>query len=70
GIYEKKQGSHKMTAGIRHRQSYTDNQYRGDTHADVSLKQAESYLYTEYQGRTGALGYMAGVTGVRLWHIQ
>lgn len=70
GIYEKKLGRGKVTGGLKHSQSYTDNEYRGTVIADVSMRQAESSIYSEYQGRTGKWGYMANLTGVRLYYSQ
>ncbi len=70
GIYEKKFGTNKLTTGVRHLQSYTDNRYDGTTTADVAMNQAETYAYAEYQGRTGQWGYMANLTGARLYYSQ
>ncbi len=70
GIYEKKSGMNKITGGIRHMQMYTDNQYEGTANADVSMRQAESSAYAEYQGKTGKWGYMANVAAVRLCYSQ
>lgn len=71
GIYEKKIGeSNKITGGIKHAQSYTNNEYTGTAIAAVSMKQAESSVYTEYQGRTGKWGYMANLTATRLYYSQ
>lgn len=69
-IYEKKLSTGKITGGVKHLQSSTDNEYRGSTVADISMRQAESYVYAEYQGRAGQLGYMANITGVRLYYSQ
>ncbi|NDV82382.1 TonB-dependent receptor [Bacteroides sp. 51] len=70
GIYEKKAGQGKITAGMKHLQAYTNNEYAGTTIADVSLRQAESSVYAEYQGRAGKWGYMANVSGIRLYYSQ
>jgi len=70
GIYEKKIGQNKITAGAKHLQSYTNNKYTGSTLADISMKQAESALFAEYQRRIGKWGYMANITGSRLYYSQ
>jgi hypothetical protein len=70
GIYEKKTGQSKITGGIKHLQSYTNNKYSGTTTDNVSLKQAESSVYAEYQQRIGKWGYMANLTGTRLYYSQ
>lgn len=70
GIYEKKIGQNKLTGGMKHLQSYTNNKYTGTTIADVSMRQAESSLYAEYQGRTEKWGYMVNITGTRLYYSQ
>lgn len=70
GIYEKKFGSNKITGGIKHSQSYTDNNYEGNTIADISMNQAETNIYVEYQGKTGKWGYMANLTASRIYYNQ
>ncbi|MDR3058062.1 MAG: carboxypeptidase-like regulatory domain-containing protein [Prevotella sp.] len=70
GIYEKKIKQGKLTGGIKHLQSYTNNKYDGTTVADIAMQQAESSVYTEYQGRTGKWGYMANITGSCLYYSQ
>lgn len=70
GVYEKRIGQNKITGGAKHLQAYTHNKYTGSTAADVSLRQAESSVYAEYQGKTGRLGYMANVTGTRVYFSQ
>lgn len=70
GIYEKRLGKGKITAGMKHLQSYTDNEYSGTTVANVSLRQAESSVYGEYQRKAGKWGYMANITGMRIYYSQ
>lgn len=70
GIYEKKFGQNKLTGGAKHLQSYTNNKYEGTTDADVAMRQSESSIYAEYQGRAGKWGYMANLTGTRLYYRQ
>ena len=70
GIYEKRTGNGQFTGGLRHIQSYTDNQYTGTTSADVSMKQSESFAYAEYQIKAGKWSYMANLTLSRFYYSQ
>lgn len=70
GIYEKKIGQGTLTGGIRHMQSYTNNQYLGNDAMDVILKQAESYAYAEYKGKIQNWGYMANIAFNRFYYSQ
>lgn len=70
GIYEKKIQQHKISAGIKHMQSYTHNQYTSTINHEISMRQAESSLYAEYAGRFGKWGFMGNVGGGRLYYSQ
>lgn len=70
GIYERKLGEGKFTAGLKYKQTYSDNTYEGTTVADVSMRQAENYIYAEYQFKKGKFGYMANLTGTRFYYSQ
>ena len=70
GVYEKSFHTGKFTGGLRHIQAYTDNQYKGDVSAEVTMQQAESYAYAEYQGQTQHWGYMANLTFSRFYYSQ
>ena len=70
GTYEKKLGQGTLKGGLRHIQSYTDNQYKGEEQMDVILKQAESYAYAEYKGKTQHWGYIANLTLSRFYYSQ
>lgn len=70
GIYEKKAGEGTITAGLKHIQSYTDNQYRGSNNTDVRLHQAESGAYAEYLGRIKNWEYRANLTLSRFYYSQ
>lgn len=70
GIYEKKLGNGKLTGGLKHTQSYTDNEYTGTTTTDISMQQSESVAYTEYQLRTGKWSYMANLAFSRFYYSQ
>ncbi|WP_244436420.1 outer membrane beta-barrel family protein [Bacteroides timonensis] len=70
GTYEKKLGQGTLIGGLRHIQSYTDNQYKGEEWMDVVLKQAESYAYAEYKGKTQHWGYVANLALSRFYYSQ
>ncbi|WP_288206619.1 TonB-dependent receptor [uncultured Parabacteroides sp.] len=70
GIYEKRIGKSQITGGVKHIQSYTDNQYTGTTTTDVTMNQNESFLYGEYQLKTGKWSYMANLTLSRFYYSQ
>lgn len=70
GIYEKRIGKGLITGGMKHIQSYTDNQYTGTTVTDVTMNQSESFVYGEYQLKTGKWSYMANLTLSRFYYSQ
>lgn len=70
GIYERKLGIGKLTGGIKHKQTYANNKYSGTIESETSMKQAESYLYTQYQFKKDKISYMAGITGSRFYYSQ
>jgi hypothetical protein len=64
GIYEKKLGDSRLSAGLRHTQSYSDNTYKNGLEHNTEMQQGETYLYGEWKGRVKKLDYTlgAGVT--------
>lgn len=70
GIYEKKSSLGKFSLGLRHTQSYTDNEYLGQTLTQTNMKQSDTYLYGEFQGKVNKLNYSLGVGGTRSWFKQ
>lgn len=71
GIYERKLGeSGKLTSGLKHKQTYANNTYMGDINKDISMKQAETYAYAQYQLKKGKLNYMVGTSVVRFYYSQ
>lgn len=64
GVYEKGFGEKgKISAGIRHNQSHTENEYRGNVESDINLKFAESYLFVDYSYRKDGFSLNAGLNG-------
>jgi hypothetical protein len=70
GIYEKTLKKGKISAGLKHSQSFTNNQYSGNVAADVNLHVAETYLYSEYQLRQNKLNYTFGIGWTRTFNSQ
>lgn len=70
GIYEKKNNIGKFSFGLKHTQSYTNNEYIGQSLTKTNMKQSETYLYGEFQGKINKLNYSLGVGGTRSWFKQ
>jgi hypothetical protein len=61
GIYEKALGANRLSAGIRHIQSYSNNEYRNGNEYKTDMTQGETFLYAELKGKVKKLDYMVGV---------
>lgn len=71
GIYEKQfDNQSKLTGGIRHTQSYTDNIYKGTLLYNTRMHQANTYSYAQYAGKYGKLAYRLGMGVTRSWLRQ
>ncbi|MBQ8245604.1 MAG: TonB-dependent receptor [Lachnospiraceae bacterium] len=71
GIYEKGfNNGTRLTIGIKHTQSYTDNVYSGTLKYNTQMNQANTYAYLQYKGRIGKLNYRLGVGTNRTWFKQ
>ena len=70
-IYEKgfKNGG-KLTTGISHTQSYTNNTYLGTLQYHTRMNQAYTGGYAQYKGKLGKLNYMISMAASRLWFKQ
>ena len=60
-MYEKKFKAGKLTAGIKHQQSYTTNTYSGDNSVKTNMVEANSYLYSEFSGKLKKWNYTLGL---------
>lgn len=65
GIYDKEFSHFKFTSGIQYTQSYTRNEYTGDTEALTGMHNSNAYLYAQIQGKLSKLDYSLGVGGSR-----
>lgn len=70
GIYEKSFGSSKLSFGVRHTQSFADNDYTGTNITQTNMKQSDTYAYAEYQQKISKFNYSVGVGGNRSWFKQ
>ncbi|MDR0428852.1 MAG: carboxypeptidase-like regulatory domain-containing protein [Tannerellaceae bacterium] len=68
GIYEKKFGINRLSAGLKHMQATSDNEYKNGVDYLTKMNQAETFLYSEFKGRVQELDYTAGV-GVTRSHF-
>jgi len=70
GIYEKTFKSGKLSAGLKHTQSYTSNTYEGNVDANVGLNFAETYGYAEFQFKKNKFNYSLGLGVMRNYNSQ
>jgi hypothetical protein len=70
GIYEKKLGDNRLSAGLRHTQAYSDNNYRDVHDYATKMNQGETFLYTELKGRVKKLAYTVGAGVTRSYFGQ
>lgn len=63
GIYEKRFEQGKLTAGMKHLQSRTDNSYTGNTVALTKMRHSDTYFYVEYMGKYKNLDYVVALGG-------
>lgn len=70
GIYEKGFKNSKLSAGLKHTQSISDNEYTGNTVAQTKMRQSDTYAYVEFQQKINKFNYAVGVGGSRAWFKQ
>ncbi|WP_297905695.1 outer membrane beta-barrel protein [uncultured Parabacteroides sp.] len=70
GIYERQFETSRLGGGLRHTQSWTDNSYSGTVEGRTKMRQAETYLYTEFSGKAKKLSYTVGIGVSRSWFRQ
>lgn len=67
-VYEKQFENLSFSSGIKHTQGFADNTYEGGANTITKMKNAESYLYAQIQGKIAKkLGYTIGIGGTRLF---
>ena len=70
GIYEKEWKTGRLSAGMKHTQATSDNDYTGTVDYQTKMQQSTTYAYVQYSGNIGKLNYTAGVGGNRDWLKQ
>lgn len=63
GVYEKQFENSRLSTGLNHTQSYTENRYAGNVEADVNLRYMESYLFADYVYSKDKFTLSAGLSG-------
>jgi len=70
GIYEKKFKTGTLTGGLKHTQSYTENNYTGNVSSNIALTSAETWGHLEYQFLKNKFNYMFGLGAKRTFYSQ
>lgn len=70
GIYEKGLKQGRLSTGIRHLQSITENRYSGTSQAITTMQEANTTAYIEYMGKLKRFNYTVGIQGKRAWFNQ
>lgn len=70
GIYEKRFTKGKLSTGIRHQQSLTENKYAGTASAETQMQEAYTSTYVEYSSKVKKFNYSLGLQGSRSWFNQ
>lgn len=70
GIYEKNFAGSKLSTGVRHQQSITENRYAGTSSAETQMQEAYTSTYIEYSGKIKKFNYSVGLQGSRSWFNQ
>lgn len=61
GIYEKIFEAGRLSSGIKHAQAWADNTYTGTIGGNTDMRQSETYLFAEFNGKVKKFNYMGGV---------
>ena len=70
-IYEKKlTNGNRLSGGLRHNQSFSDNSYINGHNYKTHMEQMESSVYAEFKGKVKKLDYSLGVTVNRSSYSQ
>lgn len=70
GIYEKRFNNSKISTGLRHQQSLTENRYAGTSSAETQMQEAYTSAYIEYSSKVKKFNYSVGIQGSRSWFNQ
>jgi len=70
GIYEKAMGANRLSMGVRHTQSVSNNTYRNGHDYTTEMTQGETFVYAEFKGKAQKLDYMLGLGATRSFFDQ
>jgi hypothetical protein len=69
-IYEKSFGANRLSGGVRHLQSYSNNTYINGFDYTTEMTQGETFLYTEFKGKVQKFDYVIGIGATRSYFSQ
>ena len=70
-IYEKQfSKGNSLSFGLRHTQSFANNEYRNGHYYETDMNQGDTYAYGEYRGKLNKLDYRLGVGVTRSYYKQ
>lgn len=69
-IYEKEWRAGRLSAGMKHSQAFSDNDYTGTADYHTKMQQSNSYVYTQFTGKAGKVSYSLGIGVNRDWLKQ
>ena len=70
-IYEKKlAGDKRIGTGIRHSQSFSNNDYLNEHDYNTKMQQGSTYVYGELRGKLNKFDYILGIGGTRSFYRQ
>ena len=70
-IYEKQfSKGNALSFGLRHTQSFANNEYRNGHNYETDMNQGDTYAYGEYRGKLNKLDYRLGVGVTRSYYKQ
>lgn len=70
-IYEKQFArGNTLSFGLKHTQSYSNNEYRNGHSYETNMHQGNTYLFGEYRGKLNRLNYRLGLAMTRFYYNQ
>jgi hypothetical protein len=70
GIYEKRLDAGRISAGLKHTQSFSDNTYNNVRAYNTRMQQGETFLFSEWKGNVRKLDYTVGAGVTRASFIS
>lgn len=69
GLYEKVFDAGRLNIGVKHTQTYQNNNYLGSSIYETKMNQSVTYFYAEWMGRIKKLSYGVGIGGTQV-HVK